>query len=239
MLERLPIVTKNILIINVLLFLACQVLPEPFETALTGYYFQSENFRPWQIITHMFMHGSVTHIFFNMFGVYMFGSALEHYWGAKRFINYYLLCGLGAFALHQFISYLEIQKMTSQLPSDLVREVFMNGNAALQESKNYTNEIAANLNLALNTGLVGASGCLFGLLLAYGVMFPNSELMLMFIPVPIKAKWFVLGYGVIELMLAFRNAPGDNVAHFAHLGGMIFGYIIIKIWQKQGKLYSN
>jgi len=239
MLERLPIVTKNILIINVLLFLACQVLPEQFETALTGYYFQSENFRPWQIITHMFMHGSVTHIFFNMFGVYMFGSALEHYWGAKRFLNYYLLCGLGAFALHQFISYLEIQKMISQLPSDLVREVFMNGNAALQEGKNYTNEVAANLNLALNIGLVGASGCLFGLLLAYGVMFPNSELMLMFIPVPIKAKWFVLGYGAIELMLAFRNAPGDNVAHFAHLGGMIFGYIIIKIWQKQGKLYSK
>jgi membrane associated rhomboid family serine protease len=107
------------------------------------------------------------------------------------------------------------------------------------ESKNYTNTVAANLNLALNTGLVGASGCLFGLLLAYGVLFPNAELMLMFIPVPIKAKWFVLGYGAIELMLAFRNAPGDNVAHFAHLGGMIFGYIIIKYWQKKGKLYSN
>jgi len=185
------------------------------------------------------MHGSVMHIFFNMFGVYMFGSVLEQYWGPKRFLNYYLLCGLGAFGLHQFISYLEIQDMISELPSDLVREVYMNGNAALMESKNYTNTVAANLNLALNTGLVGASGCLFGLLLAYGVMFPNAELMLMFIPVPIKAKWFVLGYGAIELMLAFRNAPGDNVAHFAHLGGMIFGYIIIKYWQKKGKLYSN
>jgi len=239
MLERLPVVTKNILIINVLLFLACQVLPPEFDRALTGYYFQSENFRIWQIITHMFMHGSVTHIFFNMFGVYMFGSVLEQYWGPKRFLNYYLLCGLGAFGLHQFISYLEIQNMISELPSDLVREVYMNGNAALMESKNYTNTVAANLNLALNTGLVGASGCLFGLLLAYGVMFPNAELMLMFIPVPIKAKWFVLGYGAIELMLAFRNAPGDNVAHFAHLGGMIFGYIIIKYWQKKGKLYSN
>lgn len=239
MLERLPVVTKNILIINVLIFLACQVMPPAFDTALTGYYFQSENFRPWQVITHMFMHGSVMHIFFNMFGVYMFGSVLEQYWGPKRFLNYYLLCGLGAFGLHQFISYLEIQDMISELPSDLVREVYMNGNAALMESKNYTNTVAANLNLALNTGLVGASGCLFGLLLAYGVMFPNAELMLMFIPVPIKAKWFVLGYGAIELMLAFRNAPGDNVAHFAHLGGMIFGYIIIKYWQKKGKLYSN
>lgn len=239
MLERLPVVTKNILIINVLVFLACQVMPESFDKALTGYYFQSENFRPWQIVTHMFMHGNLMHIFFNMFGVYMFGSTLEHYWGPKRFLNYYLLCGLGAFGLHQFITYIEVQQLSSELSSDLLRQVYLIGNEALMEGKNFTNPTAANLNIALNIGMVGASGCLFGLLLAYGMMFPNAELFLMFLPVPIKAKWFVLGYGAIELVMALRNAPGDNVAHFAHLGGMIFGYIILKYWQKKGKLYSS
>lgn len=239
MLQRLPVVTKNLLIINVLMFFASQVLPPSFATTMTGYYFQSENFRPWQIATHMFMHGNLMHIFFNMFGVYMFGQVLEHYWGPKRFLNFYLLCGLGAFGLHQFINYIEIHNMMAEMPTDMVREVFMNGNSALIEGKNYTNAQAANLNLSLNIGMVGASGCLFGLLLAYGMMFPNSELFLMFIPFPIKAKWFVLGYGAIELILAFRNSPGDNVAHFAHIGGMIVGYIIVKIWQKQGKLYSR
>ncbi len=239
MLERLPVVTKNILIINVLVFLACQVLPDSFDTSLTGYYFQSQNFRPWQVITHMFMHGGFTHIFFNMFGVYMFGSAIEHYWGPKRFLNYYLLCGLGAFGLHQFINFLEIQQLISEMSPGLVKQVYAMGYEALLEGKNFTDPAAAKLNLSLNIGMVGASGCLFGLLLAYGVMFPNAELMMMFIPVPIKAKWFVIGYGAIELMLAFRNSPTDNVAHFAHLGGMIFGYIIIKYWQKKGKLYSN
>lgn len=239
MLERLPVVTKNILIINVLVFLACQVMPESFDKALTGYYFQSENFRSWQIVTHMFMHGNLMHIFFNMFGVYMFGSTLEHYWGPKRFLNYYLLCGLGAFGLHQFITYIEVQQLSSELSGDLLRQVYLIGNEALMEGKNFTNPTAANLNIALNIGLVGASGCLFGLLLAYGMMFPNAELFLMFLPIPIKAKWFVLGYGAIELVMALRNAPGDNVAHFAHLGGMIFGYIILKYWQKKGKLYSS
>jgi membrane associated rhomboid family serine protease len=239
MLERLPVVTKNILIINVLMFLASQVLPESFSTNMTGYFFQSENFRPWQIITHMFMHGNLMHIFFNMFGVYMFGATLEHYWGSKRFLNYYLLCGLGAFGLHQFITYIEVQQLSASLSEDLLRQVYLIGNEALMEGKNFTNPTAANLNIALNIGMVGASGCLFGLLLAYGMMFPNAELFLMFIPVPIKAKWFVLGYGAVELVMALRNAPGDNVAHYAHLGGMIFGYIILKYWQKKGKLYSN
>lgn len=239
MLQRLPLVTKNILIINVLVFLAVQVLPPQWHVTLSGYYFQSENFRPWQIITHMFMHGSLSHLFFNMFGLYMFGSVIEHYWGPKRFLNYYLLCGLGAFGLHQFINFLEIQKMVAEMPADLVKHVYTYGYEALQEGKNFTDATAAKLNLSLNIGMVGASGCLFGLLLAYGMMFPNSELMLLFIPFPIKAKWFVIGYGVIELLLALRDAPNDNVAHYAHLGGMIFGYIIIKYWQKRGKLYTN
>lgn len=239
MLERLPVVTKNILIINVLVFLACQVLPPAFDVGMSAYFFQNEHFRPWQIVTHMFMHADITHIFFNMFGVYMFGSVLEQYWGPKRFLNYYLLCGLGALVLHQFINYIEIQQLKTQISPEGLSQIVTEGFDLLQQRMNYTDPIAAKLNVALNAGMVGASGCLFGLLLAYGVMFPNAELFLMFIPIPIKAKWFVLGYGAVELFLGFRNSPTDNVAHFAHLGGMIFGYIIIKYWQKKGKLYSN
>lgn len=237
MLQRLPLVTKNILIINVLVFLACQVLPE-LNICLSAYFFQSPNFKIWQIITHMFMHGSITHIFFNMFGVVMFGAVLENYWGPKKFLNYYLLCGLGAFGLHEFIAYLEIQKMIALLPAANVAEVFENGASILLQNQNYTDVGLAKLNLSLNVGLVGASGCLFGLLIAYGMMFPDAQMMLMFIPYPIKAKYFVLGYGAIELLMAFRNSESDNVAHFAHLGGMLIGYAILKYWQHKGKLYS-
>jgi len=237
MLQRLPLVTKNILIINVLLFLACQVMPE-LNHWLSAYFIQSPNFKIWQVITHMFMHGSFTHILFNMFGVVMFGAVLENYWGPKKFLNYYLLCGLGAFGLHEFITYLEIQKLISQLPAAGVVGVFEKGHIALLGGQNYTDVGLAKLNLALNVGLVGASGCLFGLLIAYGTMFPDAQLMLMFIPYPIKAKYFVLGYGAIELLLAFRNSASDNVAHFAHLGGMLIGFAILKYWQHKGKLYS-
>lgn len=237
MFQRLPLVTKNIIIINVLLFLAVEAIPE-LRMPLTGYFFESQNFQIWQIITHMFMHANIPHLFLNMLGVFMFGAVLEKYWGPKKFLNYYLLTGLGAFALHQFIIYLEIQKLIAAIPTDLLKDVLQNGNTALHEGKNYTNESAASLNIAVNVGLVGASGCLFGLLIAFGMMFPNTELMLLFIPFPIKAKWFVLGYGVIELFLATQNRADDNVAHYVHLGGMIFGFIILKIWQSQGKLYS-
>jgi membrane associated rhomboid family serine protease len=237
MFAQLPVVTKNLLIINVLVFLACGAIPA-LEPPLTGYYFASESFQIWQIVTHMFMHGSFTHLFMNMFGVYMFGAILERYWGARRFLNYYLLCGLGAFGLHQLISFIEIQRMMSLIPGELVDQVLMNGREILLNHQNYSNTDLANLNAAINVGLVGASGCLFGLLIAYGMMFPDSELMLLFFPFPIKAKYFVIGYGAIELLLGLLNRQDDNVAHFAHIGGMLFGYIILKIWQKQGKLYS-
>jgi len=223
MFNNLPTVTKNILLINIVLFLGCEAIPA-LKEPLTGYYFESESFRIWQIITHMFMHGGLGHLFMNMFGVYMFGALLESYWGAKKFLNYYLICGLGAFGLHQLISYLEIQHLMSEMPA--------------VESKNFVDHNAAQLNLAINVGLVGASGCLFGLLIAYGMLFPNSELMLLFLPFPVKARYFVIGYGAIELLLALANRQGDNVAHYAHIGGMLIGYILLKYWQKQGRLYS-
>lgn len=237
MFNQLPVVTKNIILINILLFIGCMAIPA-IEDPLTGYYFGCDAFRVWQIITHMFMHGNFTHLFMNMFGVYMFGALLESYWGAKKFLNYYLICGLGAFALHQLINYIEIRHLMSLLPTELVETVLSEGRQALMEGKNFADDTAGKLNIAINVGLVGASGCLFGLLIAYGMLFPNSELMLLFLPFPIKARYFVLGYGAIELLLALADRQGDNVAHYAHLGGMLIGYIILKYWQKQGRLYS-
>lgn len=235
MLQQLPPITKNILLINVLLFLACQALPV-LDYQLALFYFQSPHFQPWQLVTHMFMHGNLTHIFFNMFGVYMFGSVLERYWGGKKFLAFYLLSGLGALTLHEFIAWREVHSALQQLPASIAQEVF-DGTITRVSTEYY--EAAQSLSNVINTPMVGASGCLFGLLMAYGFMFPNSEMMLMFIPFPIKAKYFVIGYGAIELLMALSNRSSDHVAHFAHLGGMLIGYLILKFWQKRNVLYNH
>jgi membrane associated rhomboid family serine protease len=222
---------KNIIIINVLIYLACFVVPG-LNDALTGYYFASLNFRPWQIVTHMFMHSQYdfTHIFFNMYALYLFGTALENYWGTKRFVIYYMSCGVGAFFLHMGVSYFEIQKMMSVLSDREIYQVMITG---LEEGKAYKVQMV-ELYSAINTGVVGASGAVFGVLLGFGMLFPNTELMLLFPPIPLKAKYFVMIYGAIEFFLAMRQTTGDNVAHYAHLGGMLFGYLLLKYWQKKG-----
>jgi membrane associated rhomboid family serine protease len=225
---------KNIIIINVLIYLACFVVPG-LNDALTGYYFASPNFRPWQIVTHMFMHSQYdfTHIFFNMYALYLFGTALENYWGTKRFVIYYMTCGVGAFFLHMGVSYFEIQKMMSVLSDREIYQVMISG---LEEGKAYKVQMV-ELYSAINTGVVGASGAVFGVLLGFGMLFPNTELMLLFPPIPLKAKYFVMIYGAIEFFLAMRQTTGDNVAHYAHLGGMLFGYLLLKYWQKKGNAW--
>lgn len=225
---------KNIIIINVLIYLACFVVPG-LNDALTGYYFASPNFRPWQIVTHMFMHSmsDPTHIFFNMYALYLFGTALENYWGTKRFVIYYMVCGLGAFFLHMGVSYFEIQKIMQSLSDKEIYQVMITG---LEEGKRYNAQMV-ELYSAINTGVVGASGAVFGVLLGFGMLFPNTELMLLFPPIPLKAKYFVMIYGAIEFFLAMRQTTGDNVAHYAHLGGMLFGYLLLKYWQKKGNAW--
>lgn len=241
MFSNITPVVKNIIILNVLVFLACFALPGLHEQ-VAGHYFASPLFRPWQIFTHMFAHDqkNIMHIFFNMYALVLFGTSLERYWGPKRFLFYYLFAGLGAFGLHEFINYLEIQKIEAMLNPEQLRAVYEEGASILQQGKNFSDAGMGSLNFALNIGIVGASGCVFGVLLAFGMLFPNTELMLMFPPIPLKAKWFVIIYGGIELMMALNNAPDDNVAHFAHLGGMIFGFILLKYWQKKdGNYYGN
>ena len=232
----LPPVVKNILIINGLLFLATITLWSSnidLRQTLGLYYWNSKNFETWQIISHMFMHGSFTHIAFNMFAVWMFGSHLENLWGSKRFLNYYILTGLGAAFLHFLIIHWQIKSLENMMNYENINTVVESGHLILNEGKNYINQNMRQLNGLYNTPVVGASGALFGLLIAFGLLFPNALLMFLLFPFPIKAKYFVLIYGIVELYLGIQN--NSNIAHFAHLGGMIFGFIIIKYWEWKNK----
>ncbi len=235
----LPPVTKNLLIINSLFLLATWVLQSTFGIDLSRYLGLhmpiSEHFNIAQFGTYMFMHGGFTHLLFNMFAVFMFGRTLEAYWGSKKFFTYYVITGIGAGVIHLLTSYIDYYNVASLLSAEQIAIVKAQGAQALDEFKNFTNPDMAELNFIINGTTVGASGAVFGILLAFGMLFPNTQLMLLFPPIPIKAKYFVMIYGVAELFAGLRNSPMDNVAHWAHLGGMIFGYILIKYWQKTGK----
>lgn len=231
--NAIPPVVKNLIIINAIMLLATYVLQlRGFDlTKILGlHYFASPDFRPYQLVTHMFMHGGIMHLVFNMFALWMFGRVLENVWGPKRFFIYYFATGLGAAVFYTFVNFIEFQYIASRMTPENVQMVMSNGAEILSSGRNYT-ELAGKLNLLLNVPTVGASGAVFGILLGFGMLFPNTELMLLFPPIPIKAKYFVIGYGAIELFSGIANT-GDNVAHFAHLGGMIFGFILIKYWNK-------
>lgn len=232
---RLPPVVKNLILLNVLLWLVDLVAQSVFSVQLTmllGLYFpKSDQFMPLQIVTHMFMHGGFWHLFFNMYALYMFGMILENVWGPKRFFIYYMVCGLGAAFVHETVILFQYEKLLNIISPDQLQLVLNDGTAYFRDGKVFTDDTMQSLQILLNTPTVGASGAIFGVLLAFGVLFPNTELMLLFPPIPIKAKYFVLAYGAIELYLAFSQ-PGSNIAHAAHLGGMLFGYLLIRYWRK-------
>lgn len=235
--SSIPPVTLNLLIINVLLWVITALFANRIDLAnLLGLHFvTSELFMPHQLITHMFMHGSTSHVFFNMFAVFMFGSVLERTWGSTKYLVYYLLTGLGAAALQLLITYIRIHAIEAELPAEAIAKIYSEGANIMVRGLNYTDPAWGSLNALLNGSMVGASGAVFGLLVAFGMLFPNVELMMLFFPVPIKAKWFVMGYGVMELILGVLDNAGDNVAHFAHLGGLITGFFIILYWKKKAK----
>ncbi|MAJ12710.1 MAG: rhomboid family intramembrane serine protease [Flavobacteriales bacterium] len=224
--SELPEVVKNLLILNGLFFLATVSLNNlgiDLVKILGLHQFQSPDFRPHQLITHLFMHGNFTHLFFNMFALWMFGKILENVWGSKRFLIYYMITGIGAASIHLLISQYQIISISNQIPEMV--------NLAIEGRYNPSIPISKKLTQLIITPTVGASGAVFGLLLAFGMLFPNALLYLYF-AIPIKAKYFVIGYGLIELYAGISNNPADNVAHFAHLGGMIFGFFLIKYWKK-------
>lgn len=217
--SNMPTVVKNLLIINLLFFLATVIFEGQniyLINELGLYYIDSPFFKPYQLATHFFMHASVMHIFFNMFSLVVLGSHLERVWGPKRFLLYYFVTALGAAFLHMTVMGFEIYNSVGTFFP--VREEIQSFSAITVDN--------------LTTPTVGASGAIYGLLMAFAMYFPNTEFMLLFPPIPIKAKWMALILGVVALYSGIENASGDSVAHFAHLGGMLFGFIMIKIWQR-------
>jgi membrane associated rhomboid family serine protease len=234
-----PPVVKNLIIINALMFLGTLAVQQAWGTDLNQilglYYLGSPLFKPFQIITHMFMHGSLGHIFFNMFALWMFGKVLEQVWGSKRFFIYYMITGLGAVFLHSLVLSLELHPLVNYVSQTYGIDTITPD--VIDQLYNMDDQKAKALAMGLVTPTIGASGAVFGVLLAFGMLFPNTQLMLLFPPIPIKAKYFVIGYGLIELYLGVMQ-PGSNVAHFAHLGGMLFGFVMIKLWKKdRGAFY--
>jgi membrane associated rhomboid family serine protease len=231
----LPPVVKNIIMLNILMILAYYAAVSVFGVDLNGllglYFPKSDQFKPMQILTHMFMHGNFWHIFFNMYALFIFGPILENVWGPKRFLIYYIVCGLGAALTHETVIFFQYNHLVQTMSPDNLQIVLEEGTKYFQQGKLFTQFDMQNLQLLLNTPTVGASGAIFGVLLAFGVLFPNTQLMLLIPPMPIKAKYLVIGYGALELFLAVTQ-PGSNIAHAAHLGGMLFGYILIKYWRK-------
>lgn len=217
----LPLITKNLLIINGLCWLASIVLGRmgiDLVRYLGLHYVLADNFNAAQLVTYMFMHdtSSISHLFFNMFSLFMFGRTLEMVWGPKRFLTYYITTGIGAAIIQQLAWSFEY------------REILFGAYTSINTGVHIFT-VAEFMNHLVT---VGASGAVFGILLAFGMLFPNAELYMMFIPIPIKAKYFVVFYGIVELFMGVRSAAGDNVAHFAHLGGMLFGLILILYWRK-------
>ena len=212
----LPTVVKHLLIINVLMYLATFTLTR-FNINLTDifglHFFKASDFRIYQIFTYMFMHASFGHLFFNMFALWMFGNTLENLWGSKRFLLFYMVCGIGAGLCQELVQYIQYATSLAQY------ETVNLGGSRIIPMASYVNMMTT----------VGASGAIDGLLLAFGMMFPNSMIYFYFL-IPIKAKWFVIGYAVIELITGLTGV--DNVAHFAHLGGMLFGLLLILYWRK-------
>jgi membrane associated rhomboid family serine protease len=231
----MPPVVKNLIFINVIMLLAYYAVGSVFDINLNrilGLYFpKSELFKPIQIITHMFMHGGVWHLFFNMFALYMFGQVLEQVWGPKRFLIYYFVCGLGAALIHESVVAIQYVNLVKALSPEDLQLVINEGTAYFNKGQGFIDPTMQALQILLNTPTVGASGAIFGVLLAFGVLFPNTQLMLLFPPIPIRAKYFVMIYGGIELYLAITQ-PGSQIAHAAHIGGMLFGYILIRYWRK-------
>ncbi len=208
-------VVFNLLAINVVVFLISSAKQQFMFDWFALYYPASPMFKPVQLVSHMFMHGNFMHIFSNMFGLYMFGTTLERVWGPKRFLLFYFVTGLGAMLLHTAVHALIVYNISGSVAPPM--------STVMQYEQ---------LQSIYYAGTVGASGAIFGILIAFGMMFPNTELILLFFPVPIKAKYFVLLYVLFELYSGFQMNPSDNVAHFAHLGGALFGFIMVKYWNR-------
>ncbi|MBQ4280247.1 MAG: rhomboid family intramembrane serine protease [Rikenellaceae bacterium] len=218
-----PPVVKNLIIINVLFFMAETLLPRETGNLIVEklglFFWQSDYFRPYQLITYMFLHGSIGHLFMNMFALWMFGRSLEYDLGPKRFLIYYMVTGIGAALIQLGVNWIEISSLHHSIMTD-----------------GGTQQDIIRLGQMINGVTIGASGAVFGILLAFGMLHPNVGIFIFLIPIPVKAKYFVIGYGVLELLSGVvGTSPG--IAHFAHVGGMLWGYLLLRYWKKRGLYY--
>ena len=265
MFGRITPTVRNLLIANIGIYFISSFLRINLNDFLSLRNLHSEHFLPFQFFTYMFLHGGTWHLLSNMFGLFIFGPLLEQFWGAKRFLIFYIVTGMGAGILYSGINYLETNSFERAVAKyyeqpnpaefkyilekkaniDVERNPQINSfiynysdnpddQGYISESKQVLQEV---LYLKSNSQMVGASGAIFGILLAFGMLFPNTTLMLLFPPIPIKAKYFVAIYGFIELFAGIQRASGDNVAHFAHLSGMLVAFILLKVWQKDRKKF--
>ena len=229
--SRLPTIIKNLLIINGLVFFAQKTFGGQyssfnFEDIFALHAFQSDLFRPWQLITHMFLHGDFGHIFGNMLALWMFGSILENIWGPKQFLLFYFLCGVGAAMIHLGILSFELMDATKYY-----HQLILSG-AHSADATDFLNIYKAKVDVAT----LGASGAVFGILIAFVYLFPNTYIYIYFF-IPMKAKWLGILYFSYELFFALRNSAGDNVARWAHVGGAIVGFILVYIWKKNNRRF--
>ncbi|NMH29364.1 rhomboid family intramembrane serine protease [Flavobacterium silvaticum] len=240
---------KQLLIINVLFYIGSQIVGPPAYDLLSMYYPENPKFHFWQIFTHMFMHApppNYMHIVFNMFALYSFGSALEQFWGGKKFLFFYISCGLGSALLYNLFNFWEIHQgiqemMKANIPHSDIVNFMTKGQTVGKYSQEILGSISMekvqNMAIAYNGQMLGASGAIYGLLVAFGFMFPNAEMFLMFIPIPIKAKYLISGVLILDLVLglygsSFFGPGGTGVAHFAHLGGALIGFLMMWYWKK-------
>lgn len=218
-LGNVPTVTRNLIIINIIFFIATLINENFMLQTFAMFYPASQFFRIWQPLTHMFMHGGFWHILFNMYTLWMFGSVLERMIGEKKFLIFYFVCGFGAVALHTGVEYLQAQGFIEAI------------------AKNSPDAITSYMQLKM-TPTVGASGAIYGVIIGYAMLFPESRLTLLFPPVTLSAKWMVIIFAGIELVTGITGTA-VGIAHFAHLGGMLFGWLMISYWRKKGTLFDR
>lgn len=232
---------KQLLVINIIFFIGTSIVGEAAYQILSLFYFENPAFRAWQPLTHMFMHGNLMHIFFNMFALFSFGSALEQIWGGKKFLFFYISCGLGAALLHSMVNYYHFYDALDTLATNGFEKAEVLNTLAEGKYNTEWQEILpgngfSNFMGSYLTPAVGASGAIYGLLAAFAFMFPNAELMMMFIPIPIKAKYFVPGIILVDLYLGVSGKSifggGSGIAHFAHIGGALVGFLMMWYWKK-------
>lgn len=240
---RMTEMVKHLLIINIIFFIGSQIVPQAQEL-FALHYFENPKFKIWQPLSHMFMHGGLMHIFFNMFALVSFGSALEQQWGSKKFLFFYISCGIGAMLLHTGVNYFEFHANYNYLIEhgvsvDGIQTLLQGGSINVNTTTDQVlmQNAINKMSMAYNVPAVGASGAIYGLLVAFAFLYPNAELALMFIPVPIKAKYFVPIILGIDLFLGLQGdslfgGNGTGVAHFAHLGGALIGFLMMWYWKK-------